>query len=632
MQDSNSEKSDAASKAKVSLAPLKERASQTAKVLWTGIGALATLGGVVGLVQVFSTSNASQLPAGASSQDVLMEMVKSGDIDVADAERLAEILYGENGQADSEGLQDIAESGTDRQKQAIAMMAERHTREEGLNILEAEAKTGADWRLVAELAYGFDPKRALSAVKKAIALDPSDFRAVTLMSQIQAQTGDFASAQRSAKTAELLATTTAEKVMAARSSLSILVTASNVTDMPSGIESLKSALEANALEVKTTPLPARFKNHQDVEIHPIYLQAVSEQALASASLYVADNASAKQYAERSLEGLREIVTLVPSEDRPKIKRRIAATYDTPIYVEYIEKDWDEVMRLSRKQLDIYREVAESGDKRGQADLATKYAQYAGYAVLSGDKEVVRSASQRSLELTRLAADRRPDDARLALNVVQVELNNAILLASIGDEVDLSGSFDKTMTRLEESLRGQPDESKNSPWTRYSGLITSAVSYFGRDDLDFRENPSEDIMARAENFLNQEIASRPDAHDPRHARNSLYLTMGDYLSNSKDIEGAKRAYRRAFDDSADITPTETEPDVVALSEFVALQRLVALEEDGIEVEDKPELKEAIELGQRLDREGKLTTPYQPILSYLIAIRDGTLPDYEAVQSE
>lgn len=621
-----------AAKTKVTNMALKERASKTVRVLWTGIGALATLGGVVGLVQVFSSNNSTSLPAGASSQDVLMEMVKSGDIDVSDAERLAELLYGENGQSDAEGLKDIAESGTDRQKKAIALMAERHTREEGLDILEEEAKTGADWRLVAELAYGFDSDRALAAVRKAIALDPSDFRAVTLMSQVQARTGDFASAQRSAKTAELLATTTAEKVMAARSSLSILITASNVTEIPAGIENLKSALEANELDIETTPLPVKFANHQEVEIHPIYLQAASEQALASASLYVADNASAKRYAEKSLEGLRKIIPLVPLEDRAKIKRRLAATYDMPIYVEYVNKNWDEVMRLSRKQLDIYREVAESGDKRGQADLASKYAQFAGYAVFTGDKDIVRSASQRSLELTQLAADRRPDDARLALDVVQVELNNAILLASIGDEVDLSGSFDKTMTSLEEALQGQPDEAKNSPWTRYSGLLTNAIRFFNRDDLNFEPELSEEILARAENFLDQEIASRPDAHDPRHARNSLYLTQGDYFSAQKNIEEARKAYRRAFEDSADITPTKTEPDVVALSEFVALQRLVTLEEEGVEAKDKPELAEAIALGERLNREGKLTTPYQPVLSYLIATRDGTFPDYEAVQSE
>ena len=97
---------------KKALSPLKERASKTAKVLWTGVGALATLGGVVGLVQVFSANNSGGLPAGPSSQDVLMEMVKSGDIEVADAERLAELLYGENGAADTTGLQDIAKSGT----------------------------------------------------------------------------------------------------------------------------------------------------------------------------------------------------------------------------------------------------------------------------------------------------------------------------------------------------------------------------------------------------------------------------------------------------------------------------------------------------------------------------------------
>lgn len=616
----------------MAMTPLKERASQTAKVLWTGVGALATLGGVVGLLQVFSASNGGGLAAGASSQDVLMEMVKSGDIDVADAERLAELLYGEDGQAGTEGLKDIVESGSARQKKAIAMLAERHTREEGLTLLEAEAQTGADWRLVAELAYGFDAKRALSAVKKAIALNPEDFRAVTLMSQIQVRTGDFSSAQRSAKTAELLASTTAERVMAARSSLGILVSATNVTDIPAGIENLKSAMEPNALDVETTPLPTKFDTIQDAEIHPLYLQAVSNSTLGTSSLYVADYKSVKTHSQRAIEDFNTLIPRVPSEDRVKIKNRIAAIYDNRIYVEFSGKNWPEMMRLAREQLDLYREVAETGDKRAQTALPGKYAQYAGYAVYSGDKDIVRSASQRSLDLTRLAADRRPDDARLALNVGQVELNHAILLSSVGEDVDISASLDKMMTGLEEALKGQPDESKNSPWTRYSGLMTNVVGYYGRDDVVLEEDPSEALMARAEIFLDSEIASRPEAHDPRHARNSLYLTRGDYLNNSKDVEGARKAYRRAFDDSADITPTETEPDVVALSEFVALQRLVALEEDGIETKDKPELKEAIALGQRLDREGKLTTPYQPVLSYLIATRDDKIPDYEAAQTE
>ena len=619
-------------KSKLSMAPLKERASQTAKVLWTGVGALATLGGVVGLLQIFSANDAGGLTAGASSQDVLMEMVKSGDIDVADAERLAELLYGEGGPADTEGLQDIVESGTDRQKTAIAMMAERHTREEGLSLLEVEAETGADWRLIAELSYGFDAKRALSAVKKAIALDPEDFRAVTLMAQVQVQTGDYSSAQRSAKTAELLATTTPERVMAARSSLNILVTATNVTDIPAGIESLKSAMGPNALDVETTTFPTNFKTIQDAELHPIYLQAVSNQTLSTATLYLADYTSSKLYSERAVEDLNRLVPRIPSEDRAKMKRRIAVLYDNSLYAEFTAKNWPEVMRLARTQLDLYREIAETGDKRGQAALPGRYAQYAGYAVYGGDKDIVRSASQRAVDLSRLAADRRPDDVRLALNVGQMELNHAILLGSVGEEVDISASLDKTMTSLEDALRGQPDDAENSPWTQYSGLLTSVIRYFGRDDVSIKEDPSEDIMARAELFLDAEVASRPVAHDPRHARNSVYLLMGDYLNNNKDVEGARKAYRRAYDDSADITPTETEPDVVALSEFVALQRLVAIEEEGVEASDKPELKEAIELGQRLDREGKLTTPYQPVLSYLIATRDGTLPDYEAVQSE
>lgn len=612
----------------IKLSPLRERASKTAKGLWTAVGALATLGGVVGLIQVFSTGSSASLGKSVSSQDVLMEMVSRGDIDVDDAERLAEILFGQDSGADSEGLQDIVEGGSDRQKEALALLAERHTREEGLTILEAEAETGADWRLVAEFAYGFDPKRGLSAVKKAIALDPEDFRAVTLMSQIQVQTGDFASAQRSAKTAELLATTPSERVMASRSSLNILISGTNITDMPAGVKSLEKALEPYTQVVETTPLPPRFKTIQEAEIHPVYLRAASRQGIATANLYLADFPATKENSELAIEDFRTLLSRVPSEDAARIKSRIASIYDNPIFVEYNAKNWPELMSVAREQLDLYREIAEAGDKRGQSALPGKYAQYAGYAVFAGEIDTVRSASRRSVELARLAADRRPDDVRLALNVGQFELNSALLLASVGEKVDLSTSFDKTLTSLEDSLRGKVDEAKNSPWTRYSGLLAGAVNFFNQDDLNFDENLSDDILSRAENFLDQEIASRPEAHDPRHARNSVYLLMGDNLSARKDVDGARQAYRRAYDDSADITPTETEPDVVLLSELVALQRLVALEEEGVEATDRPELNQAIELAQRLDREGKLTTPYQPVLSFLIATRDGTIPDYEA----
>lgn len=62
MDDIDPKAAAAPTKRLLTMAPLKERASQTAKVIWTGIGALATLGGVVGLVQVFSANNSGGLP------------------------------------------------------------------------------------------------------------------------------------------------------------------------------------------------------------------------------------------------------------------------------------------------------------------------------------------------------------------------------------------------------------------------------------------------------------------------------------------------------------------------------------------------------------------------------------------
>ena len=611
---------------KKALSPLKERASKTAKVLWTGVGALATLGGVVGLVQVFSANNSGGLPAGPSSQDVLMEMVKSGDIEVADAERLAELLYGENGAADTTGLQDIAKSGTDRQKEALTLLAERHSRDEGLDILEAEAKTGADWRLVAELAYSFEPKRSLAAVKKAIALDPEDFRAVTLMSQVQAGTGDYASARRSAITAELLATTKIERVMAARSSLGILVSGTNVSDIPEGIETLKTALDELAPDIETTPLPVKFDSAQDAEIHPLYVLAAPHEAIANAALYIADADAVKQHSELAIADLKEFALRVPASDSAKLKRRIASNYDNPIFAEYGNKNWPELMRLAGDQLEIYRELAESGDKRTQANLSTYYGRYSSYALYSGETDIVRSASSRSLTLAQLAADRRPDDVKLALDVVQTELSQALVLQAIGDDVNLVGSLDKMMTSLEDTLRGQPDDIEDSPWNRYSGLIARLVAIFNTDEFEFDDNPTEEMLARSENFLDSEIFSRPEAHDPRHARNSLFIMMGDHANQLKKVEAARTAYQRALADAVDIPPTEKEPDVVELSKLVALHRLVAIEEEGIEPKDRPEFNDVLELAQRLDQEGKLITIYQPILSFLIAERDGTMPAF------
>jgi tetratricopeptide (TPR) repeat protein len=610
---------------KPNLAPLRDRASRTMKVLWTGVGALATLGGVMGLFQVLSAGSTASSKANASSQDVLMEMVKSGDIEVADAERLAELLYGENGGATAEGLQDIAQTGTDRQREALSLLAERHTRKAGLDLLEAEATTGADWRLIAELAIASDPKRALVAVKKAIALDPEDFRAVTLMSQVQARTGDYASAQRTSKTAELLATTERERLMSARASLNILVTGRNVSEIPDGILRVTTALTAYAPIVETTPLPVRFETTQAAENHPLWLQASSNEAMATASLYTNEVEAALRYAELAILDFEQIAKRVPSQDIPKVKRRIAGSYNNQVYVKYAEKDWPEVMRLAKAQLDIYREIAESGDKAGQAALPGHFSRYASYATYASEPDIVRSASRRAVDLARRAADRRPDDIDLALDLVQIEFGQVISLVSIGDDVDLQGSLDKMMTALEDSLRGQPDNAENSPWNRYTASLVQLVAISRQDEFKALSELNDGLLERAEKFLDQEILSRPEAHDPRHARNGLYITIGDLQNNDGDIEAARDSYALASEDAVDIPPTQDEPDVVELTKLVALQRIVALEEVGVEPKDRPELQQAIELATRLDKAGKLTTGYQSILSYLIAIRDDTMPE-------
>ncbi len=611
--------------AKMTTLPLWDRASRTMKVLWTGLGALATLGGVVGLFQVLSMNALSDKSAEKSGQEKIIEMVQSGDVSLEEAERLARVLYGDESAPDgnvTEAIQTLATSGSARQKEAIQMIGLRHSREEGFDILEAEAKTSDDWLLLAELSYGRDIERSLKAIRKSIALNPDNFRAVALLSQIQARKGDYTAAERSAKTAEMLADTSLQKVMATTSTLGILISAGGVADMPDAIAALEREMAALEAQSDIETLPETFASKREMENHPAWAVATSHQILSSAKAGLRDFEAANEDIERSIALYEQLLKSAPQDDRTGVMRRISGAYDVPIFIAYSEENFEEVAQIGERQLEIARRIAETGDARGIADLPRAYSAYSGLLFWAKEGERSLEAMDRAVTLSRAAADRRPDDADLAMDHVQFELSKALLEQSLGKEGDLVDRLDTVLTDLETALTGTEDEETSKSWGRYRSIVYGIQNFFKEYETESTDKIAEDLTERAIGFLNAEIASRPDAHDPRHTRFYILFLQASETAEKEGYEAGRAAYRNLLIDAEAIPPTEEEPDVVELSRLTILHSIVILKGGNVEPKDRPELEEALSLARSLDAQGKLTTRYQQYLNDLISIQDGT----------
>ena len=244
----------------IDTATLTDNAKKTGRYVWGGLVVLATLGGVLGLFQFVKGINAVQnveISVSAKSQQQLLQMVQNGKLSVADAKELARALAGDALairaeiddsstsalQLSSSQITELATSDDLDKRRALVLMTDRKTYSDGLDILEASAKTSRDWEQLGQYSSSLEPERAREAARKAISLDPDNLFAMSLLSLMQLNLGDFADAERTAQAYFTLSRNEEDKVLALSTLMNIYASAANKKQTTATFAALIKELE-----------------------------------------------------------------------------------------------------------------------------------------------------------------------------------------------------------------------------------------------------------------------------------------------------------------------------------------------------------------------------------------------------
>lgn len=598
---------------------LKDRVSKTGRVLWSGIGVLATMGGVFGLYQTLAKPD--QSISGATAEEVIVSMVENKVIGAEEAGRIVSSLT--SGSAESSlsigTVQDVAANGTDRQREGLRLLSEKHTRDQGLEILEAEAKSSKDWLLLSKL-YGTDKsEEALSSIKKSIALDPENFEALSLLANFQAQRGKFADAKRSALTADLLAEGPEEQLLSARGFLRIVNMARDLGAVEEKQFQLKSALKTYIDKMSDTEIPSSI-GFGEYREQPAWVIAGTHTELSNSYLtrlqaQIKDDEDFKKdmlletnaQAKKSIAALKPLLPAVHSDDRFSIVNAIAQAQSRMAYVHFSNDEFDKGVQISRRVLDLIRAEAETGDRRAIEALPQFYQNYSAYLINNGDKEEALKAMRRSTDL-QITYAQKFETENLDIKVAGLELNYDVMMAASGDTSKIDDSLEAYMTMAEKSLRANPDIDGGSEeiFNGYLSNIASVSSFYVTDRFGVQsETKALAPVSRAAKFNQKMIKAHGKNHDRLHYDFYFDLLIGDLHYQLENKSKALTAYLKALQKAPAIPPKEDEENVVKLSQLLSYLRIASLE---LEPSNDAVVK-GIDIARELDDAKQLQTQYQ-----------------------
>ncbi|MEO1028093.1 MAG: tetratricopeptide repeat protein, partial [Pseudomonadota bacterium] len=457
--------------------------SAVGRIIASSAGAIATIGGVIGVYQLLASPSK---PAISSTQDMIVAMVDQKVISLEDASRIAFALAenGEQGQSGAaESIQKIAAEGTDNQRKAIQLLSETRTREDGLELLQAEAETSSDWQTIAIFANGTDNDLAIEAIRKSIALEPDNFESLTLLSRLQSNNGDFADARRSAATASLLAETPLEKLFAAQSALSIVRQAGDVPALVRNIPELSSAIERYeaSVDLKDAPSKVAFGEYRK---EPLFVSGRARNSLASAYIFLDRNKAQQAGLESMLDGrnatealavetqenadlaieqaalaierFKKLAPAVDVEDRYFVISGNIGAHQTTAYAYFSKGQNDRAVEFSSAMLDLVRAEAETGSRAAIEALPGYYNFHSSYLFQKGDIEKVLETTRRSRDL-QIAYARKYETEDVDLKVAGIEFAYAVNAVPLGEDVDVDRITDDYFGAIESHIAADPDD-------------------------------------------------------------------------------------------------------------------------------------------------------------------------------
>lgn len=261
---------------------LRATAEKSARTLWSLTVVLATLGGVLGLLQFIKDSTSGSRTA---EQAMVIRLIEDNDLSSRSAAELLAII--EHGEVpESEG--GVFDEGSDRQAEALSLLRNPVTFSDGLDMFESAAVSASDWDIVAQHAVYRDNARAESAIRKAIALEPDKTTHFHMLATAQMKQRKIEDAARTLAIYETLAASPRERLLHGATFLELSREIGDMEGVREARDAFRDAVGAYRRDNGVTiaaedPIPL-----QAIEDHPLWLAFYTQRKLAEASHEVGD--------------------------------------------------------------------------------------------------------------------------------------------------------------------------------------------------------------------------------------------------------------------------------------------------------------------------------------------------------
>ena len=393
---------------------------------WTILGGLATLGGVLGLIQLVSGGMSPR-----TEQARMLDMIAEGELTASEAERLAVAFAEPGGDAvlSSGELRDITVEADSRQREALALMADPDTRIRGIRLWEDEAETAEDWRQLSELVAGADPDTARRAARIALRMGPGDFDNALALAEITMREGSEEQAWKVLSEHAEVARTPVERALAAEAKLHLLsesATGMGRADIDETVAAGERALAGLAPVLAEQP-SSGLVGAGDVFSHPLRVVAGLQASLARQADARADYPAMEVALEGAMDAYGRLKPVLTDGARTRVRDDYAALFYRLYTAETGQGKYMEAAEtLEGLEADLERRLA-SGEARAttlRSWLHNTRALRADALADAGESEtarsVIREAYREALE------DLRDDPSNSALQYSVERLHGTYL--------------------------------------------------------------------------------------------------------------------------------------------------------------------------------------------------------------
>ena len=426
-------------------AKLTDSVKSTGRLIWTAVGVMATLGGVLGLYQCFDPSESNDRDATGT---LLVAMVAEGVITDEQAQNLTNALTEPTAELTVEETVTLKAALDEQDKSAIIAMATMLSRQdylEGLKLLEESAETADDWLELARLSWGRDRERSLRAAENAVALNPDNFRAITFLIQAQAAFGDYKKATRSADIADMIANSPMERLGVSAARLNTSILARDVTAIEEMLGRYQTAIDDVTPIAEAAEIADRLSVEQ-FEDHPVWVMSLAETTKATAMFNLEDYEAAVRAINASNQWLDLLQPHIDGAIEADVKTRETTNFELLAKAFTAQKMQQDAYDTHERILANWGELAASGNTQANQALPMAWAQYGQTAYHFGETDKARTLYENGQKLVIQLAAENPDNEEWQAAAAYYES----LMVYLSNEASPDAFKDSFRTRLSDA--------------------------------------------------------------------------------------------------------------------------------------------------------------------------------------